>query len=376
MPKVSVIVPAYNVEPYIRKALTSLQCQTLKDMEFICINDGSRDGTLAVLREFAAADDRFTVVDKENGGYGIAMNIGLEKATGEYIGILEPDDHVPVEMFGDLYQVASEHDLDFVKADFFRFAEDPESGNVFYAYNHLDKDGVWYNRILNPSETPQLTRLIMNTWSGIYKRSFLEKYGIRHHETPGASYQDNGFFWQTFMYATRAMFIDRPYYLNRRDNPNSSVRDKGKAYAMNVEYAYIRDIFLRPENAGRWERFKGYFTLKEFNNYRFTLGRIDPQLRPGYVKDISVRMKQAVELGELDKSLMSDAQRVELNTLLRDPQTYCKKYAMGKNSSWKTPEEEALERIEKIKESAPYKIGRALTAPGRLLRKLIYRIRR
>ena len=85
-----------------------------------------------------------------------------------------------------------------------------------------------------------------------YRRSFLEEFGIRHHETPGASYQDNGFFWQTFMHARRAMFIDTPYYLNRRDNPNSSVKDRGKVYAMNVEYAYIRNIFLRPENAQKW----------------------------------------------------------------------------------------------------------------------------
>ena len=376
MPKVSVIVPAYNVEPYVRKAMTSLQCQTLKDMEFICINDGSKDGTLAILQEFAASDPRFIIVDKENGGYGVAMNIGMSKATGEYVGILEPDDHVPVEMFGDLYEIAAANDLDFVKADFFRFAEDPESGNVFYAYNHLDKSGEWYNQVVDPSVTPQLTRFIMNTWSGIYKRRFLEEYGIRHHETPGASFQDNGFFWQTFMHARRAMFVDRPYYMNRRDNPNSSVKDKGKVYAMNVEYAYIRDIFLRPENARKWEIFKGYFVLKEYNNYRFTLGRIDRSMRAQYVKDISKRMQQAREMDELDETLFTDFQMAELNTLIRDPDQYTQKYAMVKNSDWKTPEELANERLERVLRSAPYRAGRVITAPGRLVKKIYYKAKR
>ena len=376
MPKVSVIVPAYNVEPYVKKALNSLACQTLRDMEFICVNDGSQDGTWEILREFERRDSRFVVVDKENGGYGKAMNIGLKRATGEYIGILEPDDYVPVEMFGDLASVADEEKLDFVKADFFRFAEDPESGNVFYAYNHLDKDAIWYNRVVNPSETPELTALIMNTWSGIYRRSFLNEHGICHHETPGASYQDNGFFWQTFMHARRAMFLDRPYYLNRRDNPNSSVKDKGKVYAMNMEYAWIREIFLRPENAEKWDRFKGWFVRKEYNNYRFTLGRIDQSWRAQYVKDISERMRQARKLGELDTGLFTDYQLAELKTLIDDPTAYVEKYANKKDSSWLTPEEQALKRIEQLKSSAPYRAGRIVTAPGRFFKKVYYRVKR
>ena len=78
-------------------------------------------------------------------------------------------------------------------------------------------------------------------------REFIEKNAIRHNETPGAAYQDNGFFWQTFMYAQRAMFLNRPYYMNRRDNPNSSVHNKDKVYSMNREYDYIRGVFMRSD---------------------------------------------------------------------------------------------------------------------------------
>ena len=106
MAKVSIIVPAYNVEPYLVECMESITNQTLSDIEIICINDGSTDGTLNILKEYAARDERIILVDKENGGYGIGMNIGMSKATGEYIGIVEPDDFVPVNMFGDLYKIA------------------------------------------------------------------------------------------------------------------------------------------------------------------------------------------------------------------------------------------------------------------------------
>ena len=109
MPKVSIIVPTYNVEQYLVECMESITHQTLEDIEVIVINDGSTDGSLEILKRYAAKDSRITIVDKENGGYGIGMNIGLDKATGEYIGIVEPDDFVPVNMFGDLYNIAKEN---------------------------------------------------------------------------------------------------------------------------------------------------------------------------------------------------------------------------------------------------------------------------
>ena len=83
MPKVSIIVPTYNVENYLRECMESIVRQTLKDIEVICINDGSTDGSLAILKEYADKDDRIVLVDKKNEGYGVGMNTGLDRATGE-----------------------------------------------------------------------------------------------------------------------------------------------------------------------------------------------------------------------------------------------------------------------------------------------------
>lgn len=332
MAKVSIIVPTYNVEMYLEECLESIKRQTLKDIEVICINDGSTDGSLEILKRYAADDDRFIIVDKENGGYGIGMNIGLDRATGEYVGIVEPDDYVPLSMYEDLYECAVKNQLDFVKADFYRFTTDDETGDRTLTYNHLDKSGKYYNQVLNPSEEPFLTTFIMNTWSGIYRRAFLEEHQIRHNTTPGASFQDNGFFWQTFIYAKRAMFMDKPYYRNRRDNPNSSVKSKEKVYCMNVEYDHIRDIFMQEGNEELWERFKGYYNLKRFSNYMFTINRISKEFTKEYVNRISKEFKRAKELDELDMSLFSAKQAKKLHLLMNKPSSFYTKYVSMKRN--------------------------------------------
>ena len=89
MPAVSVLIPCYNVEKYLRQCLDSVVNQTLKDMEILCINDGSTDSTPAVIKEYAAKDSRIRVIDKPNSGYGDSMNRALDAATGEYVGIVE-----------------------------------------------------------------------------------------------------------------------------------------------------------------------------------------------------------------------------------------------------------------------------------------------
>ena len=361
MAKVSIIVPIYNVEMYLVEALDSLQRQTLQDIEIICVNDGSKDGSLSIMKRYAEKDNRFVVIDKENGGYGKAMNAGLDKASGEYIGILEPDDYVSLNMYEDLYNIAKEKNLDFVKADFYRFTTDEEKEDKHMIYNHLDRSHENYNVVLCPREQPHVTKFIMNTWSGIYRRDFIEEYHIRHNETPGASFQDNGFFWQTFMYAKRAMFLDKPYYCNRRDNPNSSVNSKEKVYCMNVEYDYIRDIFMQKENRELWEVFKGYYNVKRWHNYVSTLGRISDEFKKEYVERIAAEFRRSQELDELDFSIFSPVQREKIVFLIKQPSDYYLKYVLYGSESKLVRKNEKLEKeLKNIKSSTTYKVGKAI----------------
>ncbi len=313
MSRVSVIIPIYNVSEYLRECLDSVIGQTLQELEIICVNDGSTDNSLEIVQEYAARDPRIVVITGPNGGYGKAMNKGLDRATGEYIGIVEPDDYVVPDMFEKLYQTAVGHDLDFVKADFYRFTRDA-GGKEQLTYVLLDNTKQRYGELLCPAEDPSCIRFTLNTWTGIYRRSFLEQFHIRHNETPGASFQDNGFYFQTFAYARRAMILNEPFYRNRRDNPNSSVKSKEKVYCMNVEYDYIRDLLMRDRAV--WEKFQYMYWWKKYWNYLFTYQRIDDAYKKEYKDRMRQEFKRAIQLQQLRKEDFKPGEWREVENLI------------------------------------------------------------
>ena len=314
MCKVSVIVPVYNVEQYLRQALDSLAAQTLEDIEIVCVDDGSTDGSPEILKEYALKDERFRVISRKNGGYGRAMNIGIDAARGGYIGILEPDDYAEPAMFETLYQYASEYDLDFVKSDFYRFRTDAD-GREELEYVPLDETGKGYGRVFCPAEELDVFRYKINTWTGIYRRAFLNENHIRHHESPGASFQDNGFFFQTFVHAKRGMIVDQAFYKNRRDNPNSSVKDKGKVYCMNIEYDFIRDRLM--EDPETWNHFKYFYWWKKYDNYMFTYDRIDEKYKKEFLRRMSREFRWARTKNELSRDVFSDLEWKKIDSLIR-----------------------------------------------------------
>ncbi|HJA66516.1 MAG TPA: glycosyltransferase [Candidatus Mediterraneibacter cottocaccae] len=318
--KVSIVVPICNVEMFLSECLDSLINQTLKDIEIICVNDGSKDNCINILYDYAQKDDRIKIINKENAGYGHTMNIGMDMACGKYIGIVESDDFVRLNMFEDLYHIAEENNLDFVKADFYRFTRENNSLHLFY--NILSRNPELYNRVLSADDDIDLFKFT-NTWSGIYKRSFLEENNIRHQETPGASYQDNGFWFQTTCSAKRFYYVDKPYYMNRRDNPNSSVYDKRKIYAGNSEYQYIyRYLQAHPDLK---EKFIGIYSLKKFDNYFYNYRRVSEEYKKEFLFKFSEEFKEAFERNEVEKSLFSKSNYEKLCEIVENPEAFYEK---------------------------------------------------
>ena len=124
-PKVSLLVPICNVECYLRECLDSAVAQTLKDIEIICINDGSTDSSPDIIREYMERDSRVKMIDKANSGYGDSMNRGLEMARGEYVGILESDDFMFEDSLQKLVAKADAEHADVVKGDFYLYWSTP-----------------------------------------------------------------------------------------------------------------------------------------------------------------------------------------------------------------------------------------------------------
>ena len=134
---ISVIVPVYNVEKYIRQCLDSIVDQTYKDLEIILVDDGSKDSSGAICDEYAQKDERIKVIHKQNEGQSIARNVGLQNATGEFVGFVDSDDTILPGMFKDMYEVASQHDLGLVCVNLHKVFDDradkylyPEDGAI------------------------------------------------------------------------------------------------------------------------------------------------------------------------------------------------------------------------------------------------------
>lgn len=278
MPKVSVIIPVYNVEKYVKQCIDSVINQTLKDIEIICIDDGSTDNCPQILDEYAKQDKRIKVIHKSNSGYGHSMNVGIDNATGEYIGIVESDDWILPDMYQILYNKANEYNLDFVRSDYYLYW-----GKYNYQIQvHSNILNDYYNKILNKENIDLLWKCSIANWTGIYKREFLNSNNIRHHESAGASYQDAGFMIQTLSLSENVMIIDKAFYMYRQDNPASSVKSKQKMMCLLHEYEFVSKILREKYH---------YSSLKICNAHRMSghmwnFYRIDDSLKKEYANII------------------------------------------------------------------------------------------
>ena len=315
MYKISVIVSIYNVENYLRECLDSLINQTLKDIEIICVNDGSIDNSLAILNEYALKDNRIKIVDKENSGYGISMNVGIEIAQGEYIGIIESDDFASPMMFENLYKLAKENNADIVKSDWFEYT----------TFNKVIRKAgrmalLPIHKCLNIKTNPEILKIQPAIWSAIYKRNLLTENNIRFLETPGASYQDTSFAFKTMCLAKNIVLTDKAYVYYRQDNVNSSVHSQSKVYAICIEYDEI-NAFLEKYSDLK-SSVNNYKLIREYFNYIWNLKRIDKIFRKEFIEKFSARFLKYKECGEINSDFLRKINKQEFELLISNPKKF------------------------------------------------------
>ena len=311
MSKVSILVPIYNVEKYLRECLDSLINQTLDDIEIICINDGSTDNSAQILQEYRFKDKRIKVINKENSGYGISMNIGLNSATGEYIGIVESDDFADLKMFEDLYNLAKEKNADIVKSDWLEYTTSTGAVRKAGRMALLPE-----NKDLNVKDNPEILKIQPAIWSAIYRKELLTENNIRFTETAGASYQDTGFAFKVMCLAKNVVLTDKAYIYYRQDNLNSSVKSTSKVYAICTEYAEITKFLNEHKELKPYVN--NYKLVKEYVNYMWNLKRIDKQFRKEFIEKISDIFSNYKESGEISTDFFKKVNRHEFNMLISD----------------------------------------------------------
>lgn len=243
MPKISVIMPSLNVTPYIKECMDSVIGQTLEDIEILCIDAGSTDGTWEILEEYAGKDSRIKLIKSSKKSYGYQMNLGLKEASGEYIGIVETDDFILPETYEELYTYAKENNADFVKADFDVFTSLQNGERLFLRFSMKKYSNVKYHTVFSTKDYVNSKETIdVFIWNGIYKKDFLQDNQILFQETPGAAFQDCSFRYQVALCVKRGFFLDSSYYCYRRDNMNSSTYNSRCVLFNLAECKYILSI--------------------------------------------------------------------------------------------------------------------------------------
>lgn len=230
MKKVSVIVPVYNTEPYLRRCLDALVNQTLEDIEIVVVNDGSTDHSLDILQEYEKRyPSKIKLLTKENGGQATARNMGIRCCTGEYIGFADSDDYVDTYMYEKMYSLAKQKDADLVECHY-HYLQETEGklielktrGNIREYKNQKDM-------FIDPQVSP---------WNKLYRREALTESGITFPE--GLIYEDTAFYIKTISAIKRTVYLDEHlvYYFLR----GNSTMNANKSRKVADIFAVLQDI--------------------------------------------------------------------------------------------------------------------------------------
>ena len=321
--RISIIIPIYNAEKYLCEAMDSVIAQTYKNLEIICINDGSTDNSLSIIKDYASKDKRIKIIDKPNSGYGVTVNTGIKQATGEYIAIFEPDDILSPNIYETLLKEITDNNLEVVKCNFY----------YYWAKKNKSKRSGLVSRCAQKKPFKALSHLKVFTchasvWAALYKKDFLINNDIRFLETQGASFQDISFNFKILALANQIKLIDKPLLYYRQDNSISSINNPTKIYCVCDEYNELTH-FLNKHND-----IKTYLNTQKLVNqyraYKWNLTRLDNKYKPEFLQKFSDTFKVCMVQKEITKDFYKSIKKSEINLLISDKDKYSKKYIMRK----------------------------------------------
>ena len=315
-PLISVLMPSLNVGPYIRACIESVVNQTLENIEILCIDAGSTDGTLEVLREYEQADPRVQVIVSDVKSYGYQMNLGLRAARGQYIGIVETDDFADKNMYERLYETACEFNAQVIKANYYTYQTTPVEEDVFFERYA----GFPYLEVLGEADRVRLIAGGPSIWSGIYQRDMLIDNNIDFLETPGASYQDTAFILKVWMAAKSVVLVKDAFLHYRTDNEDSSVHSAAKVYCVCDEMASAHEFMNQREE---WRKqYSGAMWSRQADAYVWNYERIPDESKLPFLLRASEEFKRAEEIGELQEASFTPPLWAWVTQVKNDPQAF------------------------------------------------------
>lgn len=295
-PLVSVIIPVYNVEQYLRQCLDSVVNQTLKDIEIICVNDSSTDNSLAILNEYAARDSRIKVITQPNGGAGAARNNGLSASTGKYLSFLDSDDFFEPDMLELAYEKAEEDKADFVVFQSDQYYTDDDKF-VQVAWTLREKEIPPYTPFSHRQMTDNIFKVFVGwAWDKLYNREFVEQNHLLFQEQRTSN--DMLFVFSAVAIAKRITIVKKVLAHQRRDAKDSLSKTRENSWY--CFYDALLALRERLKSEGLYRELE-----KDYINYalHFSLWNINTLAEPTKTKLITkMKSEWFEELGIKGKS--------------------------------------------------------------------------
>ena len=288
LPKISVIIPVFNTEKYLKECLDSVTNQTFRDIEIICVNDGSTDNSLVILNEYAQKDNRIKIVTKGNGGLASARNEGLKYISGEFVYFLDSDDYIDKTLFEYAINVFNNFEIDFFCFSSDLIIEDKTQSYLDYAglnnYIKVNRDGFYdtnFDICINTN---------IHVWNKIYKTDFVKKHDIKFIEP--LLYEDIYFVWLANFISKKA-YYDNTIYHYYRIREASIMQDvyKEKTYCKAIDHLKNFECLIET----LYSRYKAIF-IANYNSLLYLLDcYIDKTKETSLAKD-----KYRVELYKVE----------------------------------------------------------------------------
>ena len=329
-PKVSVLTPIYNHDPkLVKECLDSLKAQTMQDIEFILIDNEAIPEAKELMKEFEESDKRFKVIHLEkNRGYGVAMNIGLKEAQGEYIGLVESDDIIEPDMYDFLYKIAKENDnLDLVKGSFSKYY-----GEKTFKNNLLIPKDKW-DKVFKNSEIPELPLAHASQWAAIYNKEFLNKNGICWNESAGATHQDMPFMLKTWLCAQRLYVSSKVFYHYRLNNENSSTFQNDKTpWGSHNEYKALYKWIKNKKYEFPKECYEVLYR-REYGNMTifFNIYNMKTRLR-FFITALYMRFNSILNHGKIEFLYFNDKEKEDFLEIAKHPIKYYRRKVMSEKA--------------------------------------------
>lgn len=254
MVEISVIMPVYNCEEFLKESIDSVLNQSFDDFEFLCVDDGSKDNSLEILRDFEKKDSRIKVFHQENKGGGTARNVALKKATGKYLLFIDSDDILYSDALEKTYELIRQKDVDFL---LFKAIDYDSDTDKYFEEEYFTMENVYQevgDEVFSYDDLGDLIFEISATpWGKLYNLDFIKKCGAQFAE--GIIFHDNLFFWDMLFASERICFYDETLYV-RRIHSTSIQESKDKRF-LNIFPAFegIFSVFIK---YGLVDRYKHY----------------------------------------------------------------------------------------------------------------------